>query len=94
VPCVSSSAASEVSLARLGSRIIRAMESSAARVETAESVANRSGIRGVRAAKAIVPAIEPDDRYPGRRSRDPRTSRHRDVAIALVCPSVVSQAKR
>jgi hypothetical protein len=41
MPCVSSSAASYVSLARLGSRIIRAMQSSAARVETAESVAKR-----------------------------------------------------
>jgi len=39
MPCVSSSAASDVSLARLGSRIIRAIQSSPARVETAESVA-------------------------------------------------------
>ena len=39
MPCVSSSAASDVSLARLGSRIIRAEQSSATPVTTAEYVA-------------------------------------------------------
>ncbi len=41
MPYKSSSAASDINLARFGSRIIRAMQTSAARVETADYVATR-----------------------------------------------------
>ena len=45
MPCKSSSAASDGDLARFGLRIIRAMQPSAARGETAECVAERSSRR-------------------------------------------------
>ncbi len=63
MPHKSSSAASEISIARFALRIIRAMQSSAARVETAECVAMRS--RPLQAAqdcspsKPIVPVRRP-----------------------------------
>ena len=72
MPCVSSSAASYVSLARLGSRIIRAMQSSVARVETAESVAKRSrrsGRRGDRIHRKASASVCCDSASSGTRGR-------------------------
>ena len=69
MPYKSSSTAADVSPAPVGSRIIRAMQPSAARGETVECVENQSrrGAGGL-ITEAIVPAIKSDDRDPGRRT--------------------------
>jgi hypothetical protein len=57
MPCETSSAASDVSLTPFGSRIIRAMQPSAARGKTAERVAIRSSAASSRHDQGVADAI-------------------------------------
>ncbi len=78
----SSSAASDVSLAPFGLRIIRAMQPSAARGRQPSAWRSIAAPAGAGTAEAIVPAIEPDDCYlriARREATDIAASRCREV---------------
>jgi hypothetical protein len=68
MPYRSSSAASGVNLAQFDLRVIRAMQSSGRpRHDGRVHGQALAALAGARTGEAIVPAVEPDDRYPGRR---------------------------
>lgn len=82
-PHESSSLASDVSVARFGLRISRAMQPPAARGKTGECVARESRRRRAPGRPSARAREQPDDRYPGivrREARDVAASRCRQCA--------------